>query len=119
MDVYSNVKDLTVGTKIETGNIEFWPNNYGVGNVVGIEGGSDSLYDFGDEMAPPTNGYGSMQVHNFGARQTLFAINRWNGGGSGADIGIGNSDGETRDWTFRGNGGSYSSKRLRIYVREN
>ncbi len=117
MDVFTNVKGVTAGTRIETGNIEFWPDNYGVPNAGQVVGASDSVYDFGDEMAPPTDGYGSMQVHNYGAGQTLFAINRWNGGGAGADIGIGNSDGETRDWTFRSNGGSYSSKRLRIYVR--
>ena len=29
MDVFSNVKEITTGTNIETGNIEFWPNNYG------------------------------------------------------------------------------------------
>ena len=63
-----------------------------------------------------SDGYGSMQVHNSAAGQTLFAINHWNVGAT-ADIGIGNSTGQTRDWTFTGNAGSYSSKRLRVYVR--
>ena len=33
-----------------------------------------------------------------------------------ANIGIGNSTGKTRDWTFVSNAGSYTSKRLRILV---
>ena len=37
--------------------------------------------------------------------------------GDGADLGIGNSEGSTRDWTFTKNAGDYSSKRLRVYVR--
>ena len=37
--------------------------------------------------------------------------------GENADLGIGNSEGSTRDWTFTKNAGNYSSKRLRIYVR--
>ena len=53
------------------------------------------------------------------AKQTLFAINAWKKGGAGADLGIGNSrlsKGQT-DWTFAGNGGSWSHKRLRVFVR--
>ena len=57
-----------------------------------------------------------MQIHNIDAKQTLFAINKWNAG-SGADLGIGNSTGKTRDWTFTGSASSYSAKRLRIFVR--
>ena len=117
MDVFSNVSSITSGTGISTGNIEFWPDNYGIINVANVAGASNDIYDFGDETAPPADGYGSMQVHNFGAKQTLFAINHWVSG-AGADLGIGNGPDRTPDWTFSGNGGSYSSKRLRIYVRE-
>jgi sialate O-acetylesterase len=117
LDVFSNVNGVTAGTSIETGNIEFWPDNYGMMNSADVPGASASAYDFGDEMAPPEDGYGSMQVHNFAAGQTLFAINHW-GAGAGAELGIGNSPGETRDWTFTGNAGSYSSKRLRVFVRQ-
>ena len=35
-----------------------------------------------------------------------------------ADLGIGNAPGANTDWTFSGNAKSYSSKRLRVYVRE-
>ena len=116
MDVFSNVKGITTGTNMETGNIEFWPNNYGPPNAGNVPGASATVYDFGDEPGPPVDGYGSMQVHNSAAGQTLFAINHWNAGAT-ADIGIGNSTGQTRDWTFVANAGSYSSKRLRVYVR--
>ncbi len=117
MDVFSNLGSITSGTGIATGNIEFWPDNYGVINGAGVAGASNDIYDFGDETAPPADGYGCMQIHNFGAKQTLFSINHWVAG-VGADVGIGNGPERTPDWTFSGNGGSYSSKRLRIYVRE-
>jgi len=54
-----------------------------------------------------------MQVGNFEAKQTIFAVNNWKNGG---DIGIGNSEGKTRDWTFTGNAGSYATRKLRILV---
>ena len=85
-------------------------------NAGKVTGASDTAYDFGDEIFAPHDGYGSMQIHNNAAGQTLFAINHWIAGG-GADIGIGNSEGQTRDWTFTGNAGSYSAKRLRVFVR--
>jgi sialate O-acetylesterase len=116
MDVFSSVEGITTGTKIETGNIEFWPDNYGMINAAKVPGASESVYDFGDETAVPKDGYGSMQVHNYAAGQTLFAINHWIAG-PGADIGIGNAPGATKDWTFTGNASSYSSKRLRVFVR--
>lgn len=116
MDVFSSVKGITTGTNIATGNIEFWPDNYGMPNSAGVKGASDVIYDFGDQKFPPVDGYGSMQIHNFAAGQTLFAMNNWVTG-NGADIGIGNSTGQTRDWTFTSNAGNYSSKRLRVFVR--
>ena len=73
------------------------------------------MWDFGDQCSDPVDGYGSMQVHNPEAKQTLFAFNNWKAGAS-ADIGIGNSDldARTRDWTFAANAGSYSRKTLRV-----
>lgn len=115
--VYSTAADLTSESPLATGNIEFWPNNYGPANDAGVPGADVGKYDFGDSPAKPVEGYGSMQVHNFGTKKTIFAINHW-GMGSTADIGIGNSPGETRDWTFTGNAGRYSEKRLRVYVKE-
>lgn len=115
--VYSSDPDLATESPIATGNIEFWPSNYGAQNEAGVTGASDKVYDFGDGPGAPQNGYGSMQVHNFGAKKTVFAINNWKSE-SGADIGIGNSTGRTRDWTFTANAATYSSKRLRVYVQE-
>lgn len=113
--VYSNDASVkSTSTPIE-GSIEFWPNNYGPQNTAGIPGASNSQYDFGDTPAPPDNGYGCMQLHNYTAGQTVFAINHWNVGGT-ADLGIGNSTGDHRDWTFTGNASSFQHKRLRVFV---
>ena len=76
---------------------------------------SGQAYDTGDAPAPGA-GYGSMQVHNHDAKQTLFAINHWSEGAR-ADLGIGNQPDKSPDWTFAANAGSYSSKRLRVLVR--
>lgn len=114
--IHSSVDAVTSGSDLETGNIEFWPNNYAPGNGNSVKGAASNLFDFGDEPGPPLDGYGSMQIHNHGAKQTVFAINHWSAGAK-ADLGIGNSTGGTRDWTFTGNAGSYKSKRLRVYVR--
>lgn len=116
LDVFSNVTSIKSGTGMTTGNIEFWPNNYGQRNSGNVPGASSSEYDFGDERAAPLDGYGSMQVHNHGERQTIFAINHWVNG-DGADLGIGNNEGDKPDWTFSSNAGSYTKARLRIYVR--
>ena len=116
MNVYSNVPGIVTGTELAGGNLEFWPNNYGGGNSAGVPGADGGLFDFGDQPGSPVTGYGCMQVHNAEAKQTIFAINHW-AEGARADLGIGNSDGQTRDWTFKGNASSYASKRLRILVR--
>ncbi len=81
-----------------------------------VPNASTSLWDFGDDLGPPVDGYGCMQVHNHEAKRTIFAVNQWKGGGS-ADIGIGNSTGRTHDWTFASNAGQYEVKRLRVLVR--
>jgi sialate O-acetylesterase len=65
--------------------------------------------------ADPEDGYGSMQVHNHDARQTLFVINHWREG-THADIGIGNQPKDNPDWTFAGNAGGFRAMRLRVLV---
>ena len=70
----------------------------------------------GDQRCDPVDGHGSMQVGNTEAKQTVFALNCWKAGGN-ADLGFGNSEGQTRDWTFARNAASYSVKRLRVLVR--
>lgn len=116
MDVFSSVDGITTGTHLSTGNIEFWPNNYGKTNESEVPGASSEIYDHGDQPSAPKRGYGCMQVHDFAAKQTIFAINHWRASPK-ADLGIGNAPGQNRDWTFSGNADSYSSKRLRVYVR--
>jgi sialate O-acetylesterase len=116
LNIYSNVREITTGTNLAGGNIEFWPNNYGPGNSANVPNALGDVFDFGDQPADPVNGYGSMQIHNHAAKQTLFAINHWSMGNS-ADIGIGNQNKGNPDWTFAGNAGSYKAKRLRVLVR--
>ncbi len=116
MNVFSNADGIRTGKGIATGNIEFWPDNYGPSNSASVPKASPGVYDFGDQPTEPEDGYGSMQVHNYGAGQTLFAINKWKSGNQ-ADIGIGNSAGRTRDWTFTSNAASYETKNLRVLVR--
>jgi sialate O-acetylesterase len=116
MNVYSNVKGIVAGAGLKGGNLEFWPNNYGPANSANVPNASAQVWDFGDEPAGAAAGYGSMQVHNHAAKQTLFALNHWTEG-SRADLGIGNQAAGNPDWTFAANAGSYQAKRLRVLVR--
>jgi sialate O-acetylesterase len=116
MNVFSNAKGIITGAGLAGGNLEFWPNNYGPANSAKVPNASAQAYDFGDEPSDPVNGYGSMQVHNHDAKQTLFALNHWLEG-SRADVGIGNQPTGSPDWTFAANAGSYQAKRLRVLVR--
>ena len=116
LDVYSSGNGIVNGTNLTGGNIEFWPNNYAPNNGANVPNASGDVYDFGDQPTDPPEGYGSMQVHNHDAKQTLFAINHWSEG-TKADIGIGNQPENNPDWTFAGNAGTYTAKRLRILVR--
>ncbi len=117
MNVESNVGGIVTGTGIATGNIEFWHNCYSAGNEIGIPGAAGN-YDFGDNNSHANSCYGSMQVHNYGESQTLFAWNSWDHGFVG-DLGIGNQvDGSGHpDWTFAQNVGSYSLKSLEVWVQ--
>ena len=120
MNVLSNVPGIAVGTGL-SGNIEFFPNNYGPLNAAKVPNASDAIWDFGDQIADPEDGYGCMQVHHFAAKQTIFALNNWKSG-PGADLGIGNSDpnasaGRTIDWTFNSNASQYTIKQLKVLVR--
>ncbi len=116
LNVVSNVKGVRTGTGLSGGNLEFWPNNYGPDNAAKVPNADSQVYDFGDATGMPVDGYGSMQVHNSEARQTLFAVNNWKAKGGG-DLGIGNQPKGNPDWTFAANAGSYKAKRLRVLVR--
>lgn len=115
MNVRSNAPGITQRTD-HTGWLEFWATNYGAMNSARVPGASDTIYDHGDQPID-SGGYGSMQVHDVSAATTLFAYNRWGIGGGDSDLGIGNSDGEHRDWTFVGSAREYTLKRLSVYVR--
>jgi lysophospholipase L1-like esterase len=116
LNVVSNAPGVTTGTGL-TGNLEFWPTNYNQTNGAGIPGASDATYDFGDTATPGT--YGSMQIHNAAAGQTLFAFNNWGGTTTttNTDLGIGNQPGGNPDWTFSNSAGNYTVRSLQVLVR--
>lgn len=114
MNVISNKVGVVNGAGLSTGNIEFWPYNYGTANADSIPSASTSTFDTGDSNAGGST-YGSMQIHNHDANQTLFALNRFSGT-SNKDLGIGNQIGGHPDWTFAGNVGEYTTKNINIYV---
>ena len=99
MDVFSNVKGVVTGMNLTGGNLEFWPNNYDKGNAANVPNASGEIFDFGDTRTDPPDGYGSMQVHNHDARQTVFAINHWREGPH-ADVGIGNQPKDNPNWAL-------------------
>ncbi len=113
--VKSNAAGVKNGTFAEGCNIEFWGTNYGPDNVATVPGASAALFDFGDSPVGDGN-YGSMQIHNYAEKQTVFAFNHWVLGAK-ADLGIGNSAGPQPDWTFLGNAGKYAGGKLLVLVQ--
>lgn len=113
LTVLSNVEGVKNGTFTVGGNIEIWPYDYNHRNAKQIPNASTETYDFGDEYNTKKI-YGSLQIHNFGTKQTLIGINNWKK--KPMDIGIGSSLGLHPDWTFAKNGGDYLIKQLQIYV---
>jgi len=117
MNVISNVPGVVTGTGL-TGNLEFWPTNYSAANGAGVTGASGTVYDWGDTRLA-SGAYGSMQVGNPIAGQTIFAFNNWGGNGGYADLGIGNNPlpvNGGQDWTFANNANGYSVKSLKVLV---
>lgn len=92
----SHVAGVVEGTGLN-GNIEFWNTNYN-GNQTGLIPGGTNAFDY-DDTRDGSGNYGSMQIHNFDAQQTILAYNRWNDG-SVSDLGIGNQPTGNPDWTF-------------------
>ena len=102
MSVTSNYPTVT-NTSSTSGRLEIWPWNYGESAQNNI-GGDNSKYDFDDRHSGNAS-YGSMQVHNLSAAQTVMAWN--NHSASQPDIGLGNNPASTGnnkhpDWTFSG-----------------
>ncbi|MDP1763474.1 MAG: HYR domain-containing protein, partial [Sediminibacterium sp.] len=107
---------IVTGNNIATGNIELWSHCYGTQNTASVPGASGSLYDFGDYVTTQ-DCYGSFQVHNYGAHQTLFAYNRWSNSGN-SDLGIGNNIvvNQHPDWTYMTNAGNYANKNMYVFI---
>ena len=120
LDVKSNVAGIASGTNMAGGYLEFWPSSYSTTNAAGVAGASSTTYDFGDSLGTTSAGYGSMQVHNAGALQTLFGLNNWGGDNNVLDLGIGNCPSPVNsgvDWTFSVNAANYPRRTLHVLVR--
>ncbi len=113
--VVSNVPSVRNGT-FDEGNIEFWPNNYAPPNAANVPGASDKTFDFGDRVNSPVLGYGSMQVHNYKEKQTIFAFNSFKSGRN-ADAGIGNQPGGNPDWTHSKSASKYVDGKLLVLIQ--
>lgn len=118
MNVRSSVPEIVEGDDLAGGHLEFWAGSYNVENAAQVPGASDLVYDSGDRASPSDPpGYGSMQVHNSAAGQTLFAFNGWGvATGSAIDVGLGNAPGAHPDWTFARNASGYEVRKLQVYV---
>ncbi len=119
MNVLSNVGTVPAGTGLATGRVEFWPSNYVANNLNDGGAASDTAFDFGDAGGNTSAGYGSFQIHRLGATpQTMFAYNHWGAMGND-DVGIGSNAaaGGNPDWTFAGNAGNYTARRLQVVIR--
>jgi len=118
LTVYASANaGLTTGATVGTGRIEMFYSDYGQANSDQVPGGDANTYDFADQ-AGTGSGYGSFQVHNITARQTVFAYNAWGNTGNVSDLGIGNqvSGNGNPDWTFAANANTFSVKRITILV---
>lgn len=116
MNVFASANaGVTTGTNITTGNIEIWSHCYSPANTLGLPGANASTYDFDDQIAGQ-NCYGSFQVHNYGAKQTLFAYNRF-ARTDVSDIGIGNNTGNVHpDWTYMQNAAGVANKKIYVFI---
>lgn len=112
LNVFSSVRSLVKGVGLTGGYLEFWPNACNPDNAAGLPNASSLLYDFSDK--PSAGDYGSMQVHNIEAAQTIFAFNHW--ANRTIDVGIGNGPFGHPDWTLAANAPRYSRKLLQVLV---
>ena len=120
LDVFSNVNGVVNTNGCDTGNIEFWDWDYQQTNAAAIPGASDSTFDFGDRRGASRGvGYGSMQVHNYGAGQTCWALSRFGncGGNDSVCVGIGNNPSGSPDWTHSNSGANWDSRRLLVFIK--
>ena len=105
------------GSLVDEGNIEFWPQGYGKAGSLGLPNASNSAYDFDDGPNAYTSNYGSMQIHDYKARCTLFGFNGWQS--SSIQLGVGtNVSGGEPDWTGVANGKLYKVAKMQVYVMD-
>ncbi len=116
LNVFSNKAGVANGTGL-AGGLEMWPSGYTMTNDAGVPGASDATYDFGDGGASAAAGYGSFQVHNWTAGETVLAWNRWGVSGAADDVGIGNRATGNPDHTYAGNAAGLTTRRLQVLVR--
>jgi len=130
MNVYASANAaVTTGVDIATGNIEFWPSNYGAGNSLNIPNALSTLngtnvYDFGDSGFNTSAGHGSMQVHNYGDRHTIMSMISFGSDNRTPGLGIGNNTDFSGtpgniypDWTFSYNAGIYSTRNIYVLAK--
>ena len=122
LDVASNVNGVQTGTGLTGGYIEFWYENYSSTNAYDVPYADNAKHDFGDRR-DAIGTFGSMQVHNYEAKQTLWALNKFNSYNNWINIGIGNNTTGTGhpDWTntSNSNGSDYTivnTRRRTLYV---
>lgn len=103
-NVFSNNGGIVTGTGFGQVSLEMWPSNYATGTTGYATGGNGGSFDYNDSGFNAGQGHGSLQVHNIGAGQTLFAWNDWGGNSPGqrSEFGIGNAPANYPhpDWTF-------------------
>lgn len=104
---------VTPVSNAQGGSVEFWPYSY---SGASPNGSGTNAYDYSDTPSM-RDGYGSFQIHNTAAKETVMAVNAWNRTDRPLDIGIGNQPTGQRDWTFAQNGGSFRSATLTAYVK--
>ena len=119
LTVISNVKGIVNGNLLQdAGCIEFWSHNYSPGNAKAVPGASDQLYDFGDTISPSKpDGYGGMQVHNYAAKQTIFAYNAGSQARTPISASATTHPAIPATGPFNKNASNYTVKRLRVFVR--
>ncbi|MBQ7188263.1 MAG: hypothetical protein IJR99_02490 [Kiritimatiellae bacterium] len=118
LTVRSNLRSIPKLDNSDGGNIEFWSVNYASNPKLNLPGNDSAHYDFDDEASGMFgSGYGSMQIHSWKDKTTLWAFNHFNYGDI-CDLGIGNNKGnEHRDYTFMWNGESYKIRKLSVFVK--
>lgn len=119
MNIFSNVSGVVTGENLSTGHMEFWHNCYTQAASQGLSQ-AGNVFDFDDtKSAGSPSCYGSMQIHNVDAQQTLFAFNAWDEAPAGLnEVGIGNAPTGNPDWTFARNADQYEERYLGVFVLE-